>query len=599
MRWSSRGATLATALMVISLALVAAFTVAASSSANLQVAQRVENTQIASQLAESAVQRAVARVMDNPGWVGDINLTGPVPQSTGQLTFTPGPVPFSTNNASSTRPNGWSTSRSLPGGAVPPKRVHLVGVGRCRNVTRTVEAVIYVPDFTVSIASNGQVRLENSLVGSLDEAADLSRIAAEPELVGPADLATNAGGVGAVSLQRGSRVTGNVQACGTVDISPDSSFGGELRAPWTPADLPDFELEDYDPATGDTLNFQSLPTGILAAQSLVGLVRCDGDAAIQGDMVLDNAMVYVDGDLVVEGGLRGTGAVMVKGSATVKGGVNLTSDDSIALLCDGDVSLIGDRPDTYQFQGLIYTRGNFVARNFTVVGAFIANGTGPGTGNVNLYDSQAFFTDLSNQVPIYYPRQLVLQIASANDPTPQTITLPDQNTIQYGIFPGSNQPQQYDIPWKTPAQAAVHVNGQPYMGWEGADSGPWHWYDTVLLEVRKENDAFVYELRYLPNPIPGAASYPERFTDLTALSARLADICATMCPDYNDGVDPSGPNPRESTAFRRDTFYPQLFASWNFVPPPPGVPVQVNFSLDPNRFLNQQDKVRVATWLEY
>lgn len=599
MRSRPRGATLATALMVISLALVAAFTVAASASANLQVAQRVENTQIASQLAESAVQRAMARVMGNAGWVGDINLNGPVPQSTGRLTFTPGAVPFSTNNAGSTRPNGWAGSRCLPGGAVPPKRVHLVGVGRCRNVTRTVEAVLYVPDFTVSIASNGQVRLENSLVGSLEEAADVSRLAAEPELLGPADLATNSAVPNAISLQRRSRVTGNVQACGSVDISADSSFGGELRAPWTPADLPDFDLDDYDPATGDTLNFQSLPTGILSSQSLVGLVRCDGDAAIQGDMVLDNAMVYVDGDLVVEGGVRGTGAIMVKGSATVKGGGNLTSDDSIALLCDGDVSMIGDRPNTYQFQGLIYTRGNFVARNFTVIGAFIANGTGPGTGNVNLYDSQAYFTSLSNKVPIYYPRQLVLQIASANDPTQKVINLPDGNTIPYGMFPGSDVAQQYDIPWKTPAQAAAHVNGQPYNGWEGADGGPWHWYDTVLLEVRKENNAYVYELRYQPNPIPGAASYPERFTDLQSLSARLADICATMCPDYNDGVDPSGPNPRESTEFRRDTFYPQLFASWNFNPPPPGDPVQVNFSLDPNRFLNQQDKVRVVTWLEY
>ncbi len=585
--------------MVISLALVAAFTVAASASANLQVAQRVENTQIASQLAESAVQRAMARVMGNAGWVGDINLSGPVPQSTGQLTFTPGPVPFSTNNAASTRPNGWAGSRCLPGGAVPPKRVHLVGVGRCRNVTRTVEAVLYVPDFTVSIASNGQVRLENSLVGSLEEAADVGRLAAEPELLGPADLATNSAVPNAISLQRRSRVTGNVQACGSVDISADSSFGGELRAPWSPADLPDFDLDDYDPATGDVLNFQSMPTGILGSQSLVGLVRCDGDAAIQGDMVLDNAMVYVDGDLVVEGGVRGTGAIMVKGSTTVKGGGNLTSDDSIALLCDGDVSMIGDRPNTYQFQGLIYTRGNFVARNFTVIGAFIANGSGPGTGNVNLYDSQAYFTSLSNQVPIYYPRQLVLQIASANDPTQKVINLPDGNTIPYGMFPGSDVAQQYDIPWKTPAQAAAHVNGQPYNGWEEADGGPWHWYDTVLLEVRKEDNAFVYELRYQPNPVPGARSYPERFDDLQELSERLAEICAIMCPDYNDGVDPSGPNPRESTDFRRYTFYPQLFASWNFNPPPPGDPVKVNFSLDPNRFLNQQDKVRVATWLEY
>lgn len=596
----SRGASLGLALSLIALAMLAAFTLAASSSANLQVTQRVENTQVASHLAQSAVQRAIASLMANNAWQGPVDLTGPGPDSEAHLTFQPGAAPYSTNNSDETRPSGWSGSRVLPGGQVPPQKVHLVAVGRCRNVTRTVEAVVHIPNFTVSVASNGRVVLENSLVGSLKEPADLARLASEPELLGPGDLATNSAQAGAVTLDRNSRVTGNVQSVGTVSVLNGSRVDGEVRAPWSQADLPAFDLDEYDPENSGALNFQSLPGGVLTSQDLVGLVRCEDTTRIAGDLRLDNALLFVEGDLIVEGGLVGTGAVMVTGATTIRGGVNLTSDDSIALLGEGNVTLEGDRPDTYEFHGIIYTAGNFTARNFTIVGSFIANGTAPGTGNIELHDSRAYFTNVSSFVPIFYPRQMVLQIAGTNNPDQTTIPLSDGNNILFGQFPGATLPNpEYDIPWKTPAQAAAHVNGLPHMGWEEADSGPWHWYDTVLLEVRKENDRLLYELTYQPQGIPGAASYPERFTNQDALINRLTEISQTMCPDYNDGESPAGPSHYETPEHRRNVFYPQLLQAWSLEQPPPGQPVEVNFSFDPNRFLQAQDKIRVATWQEY
>jgi hypothetical protein len=218
---------------------------------------------------------------------------------------------------------------------------------------------------------------------------------------------------------------------------------------------------------------------------------------------------------------------------------------------------------------------------------------------VTLDSSKAYFTDVKSFVPIFYPRQLVLQIASANPVDPKAIALPDGNQIQWGNFPGSSGAQQYPLPWKTPQDAAAHVNGLPYNGYEDADDGPWHWYDTVTMEVRKENNQLVYYLTYNPAPLPDAVTYPERFTTQAAVIDRLVNICATMCPDYNDGVDPSGPNPQETSEFRRDVFYPDLFAFWNVDQPPPGQPVELNFTMDPNRFLTKEDKIRVATWLEY
>ncbi|MEW6277065.1 MAG: hypothetical protein AB1758_00480 [Candidatus Eremiobacterota bacterium] len=587
------GTALGAVLSIVSIALLAAFTVAATSSVNLQVAQKVENSQMASHLAESALQEAIARLMGLSNWQGDVSLSGSLPGSTGRLTFNRGlGLPFSTNNQDGTRPNGWNRSRLLPaGGTVPAERAHLVAVGRCQNQVRTVEALVHVPNFTVSVASTGRVFLSNSLVASLKNPEDLARIDQDPGLLGPGDLATNDSSDGAITLDRRSYVSGNVQSCGTVKLLDNSSVGGEVRSPFTPADLPAFNLAEYDPAAGDTLNYQELPTGSVGDQSLVGLVRCNGDTHIQGDLRLDNALLFVDGDLEVEGGILGTGAVLVKQDTIVRGGVDLTSDDAIALITEGDVTLDGDQPDRYEFHGLIYTRGNFTARNFTVLGAFIANGSGPGQGNITMRDSKVYFTNAGTSIDIFFPRQIVIQIAGTNMDY-KKLNLTDGNQIPYGKF----VEHPWDIPWEKPEGAATHVNGLAWPGIPMGEEDPWHWYDTVLVEVRKENGQLLYELRYSPNPLPGASSYPERFTDLDRLSTRLADISLRMCPAYNDGEDPGGPNPNETYQAHRD-WYPQMIA--NMLGQNPRAPVQANFWFDPNRFLRDQDKIRIAGWMEY
>ncbi|MEW6277064.1 MAG: hypothetical protein AB1758_00475 [Candidatus Eremiobacterota bacterium] len=602
MRVFRRGTALGAVLSIVSIALLAAFTVAATSSINLQVAQKVENSQMASHLAESALQEAIARLMGLSNWQGDVSLAGPVPGSTGRLTFNRGlGLPFSTNNQDGTRPNGWNRSRLLPaGGTVPAERAHLVAVGRCQNEVRTVEALVHVPNFTVSVASTGRVLLSNSLVASLKNPQDFALIDSNPGLLGPGDLATNDSSAGAITLDRGSYVTGNVQTCGTVSLLNGSRVGGEVRSPFTPADLPAFNLDEYDPAAGDVLNYQELPSDPVGDQSLVGLVRCSGNTRIQGDLRLDNALLFVDGDLEVEGGLVGTGAVLVKRDTVVRGGVNLTSDDSIALITEGDVTLDGDRPDRYEFHGLIYTRGNFSARNFTVLGAFIANGSGPGKGNITMRDSKAYFTNAGTDIAIFFPRQLVLQIASSNIPDRTDTQISDFNTKVHGKFPGTRDNPGNPIPWRNPKDGAEHENGREDWGLPDGDDDPWHWYDTVLLEIREENDRFVFEIRY---QTAGSPQVVERFNDVASVTNRLVDLCATMCPAYNDGVspDPDGDgeiaNPRETSEYRRNVFYPQLWAQ--FLDQPADQSVKANFWFDPNRFLKDQDKLRIAGWMEY
>ncbi|HXE72078.1 MAG TPA: hypothetical protein VNO81_05415, partial [Candidatus Nitrosotenuis sp.] len=70
--YAPRGAALATMLMIVAVALLAAFVLAATTTFNLQAVQRVSNGQTAGFLADSAIHEAVARLMEDPEWTGDI-----------------------------------------------------------------------------------------------------------------------------------------------------------------------------------------------------------------------------------------------------------------------------------------------------------------------------------------------------------------------------------------------------------------------------------------------------------------------------------------------------------------------------------------------
>ncbi|MCA9791095.1 MAG: hypothetical protein KC910_04840, partial [Candidatus Eremiobacteraeota bacterium] len=91
----SRGASLATALVVGSLAFLAAFILAGSSFAELGYAQRISNERRALGLAESATQMAVARLLQdqNFGKSGEqlqLELAG----ACGGLTFGQGELAY-------------------------------------------------------------------------------------------------------------------------------------------------------------------------------------------------------------------------------------------------------------------------------------------------------------------------------------------------------------------------------------------------------------------------------------------------------------------------------------------------------------------------
>lgn len=639
-----KGSSLAGALCVIGVALLAVLTVGTTASANVQMLLRSENAQTASLLADSAIQQALAELMKDPSWgtaqaTTKIEYAGPVEQSDVRLTFnrTAG-VPYCTRNDVDNFQPGWPGSKLLRDAKVPGKRVHLVAVAHCRNVTRTREAVVYVPNFTLSLGASGKVHLIDSMVGALDSAdgIDVQAIIADPSKLKPGDLGTNSSDSQAALLENGSRVAGNLQAQGGITVLDTSIVGGEVRRFNQATELPHFDFELYDPRRDSVLNYNTLPAGVVGDQNLTGIVRCDGPSVtVNGDLNLDNCLLYVDGNLRVTGSVRGSGAAIVTGSATVQGGSGLTSADSVALLTKGDLNLVSTNTSKYMFQGLVYTRGNFRARNFTVVGGFVADGLTPAQGNIDMEGCLAIRVPFMTKVDIYFPLQINLQFPSTINP--MAIEDPAQPGIGGGLIdiPGPGP----DIAFgRNPALKAykngqwLDLNNDPLEGTEiphnaagfpaadpsqmknpgeGAKTSPapdpddpsnsWRWWQPVVLQITRETingqQQYVYTLSYEENNVP----ITERFTDPESFIARTSVLGTQKCLSYYDAPD---------TPAVHEAWYRSMLAGVN----PDGTIRRgwenineyktednrlATFSFDPNRFLKESDKLRLSAWTEY
>ena len=627
---SKRGSSLAGAICVIAVALLAVLTVGTASSVNVQMLLRSENAQTASLLADSAIQQGLAELMKDPTWGSSpstkIQYAGPVEQSDVMLTFnkTLG-VPYSTRNDNDNFLPAWPGSKLLRDAKVPGKRVHMVAVAHCRNVTRTREAVVYVPNFTLSLGATGKVHLLDSIVGCLDtmDGVDLDAIAADPSKLKPGDLGTNSSEPQAAILEQGSRVVGNLQAGGGVNVLDNSTVNGEVRAYHGQTELPHFDFAAYDPASGGALNYNTLAPGIQPDQNLSGVVRCDGPSVtINGDLNLDNCLFFVDGALTVTGSVRGSGAVVVTGATTVNGGSGLTSADSVALLSKGDLKLMSPNSSKYTFQGLAYTRGNFQAKNFTVVGGFVADGLTADKGKIDMEGCLAIRIPNMTTLEMYFPVQVAIQVAStANPPSEKEIPLavsPTGEVLQkttIGMSPArpSNYPSLPEVwldsgggplgPGDHPPSYAAIATPHAAATFNNQVDGDGHWGDNpwwnpAMIQIRRVTingtEVFVYDLVYTED----GAMKIQTFANVNDTAAQNA--CATAVaalgrqrtPGWFEGSNDDPGNANHIAAYKA------LLQGWaeKGLLPSGGLN---NISFDPNRFLKESDKLRLSAWTEY
>lgn len=380
-----QGTGLATVLMVSALLVVVSFTIVGLGFNHLSVSHRLSNSLQAKNLADAAVSKAIALVLEDPD-VGKTSYTGPknvtvlvnFPNqdptvANAVLTFSAAnagnlSIPASTNNFKATTGAAGSLGRQ-----VPADGVHLVAVGSCNGVTRTVEAVLYLPKFPWSIASSGKIGTNGGLyVAAVKNEADVD----DPTKHVEGHLVTNSNaGDDAVKLQgSNNKITGDLQSA-TGANTGTAAILGEKRLQAGAVELIDLDLDGptYDTAGKPGLTNLNSDTG---TDPVAGWTRFNGGGTrtLTFDRLdIDKGVLYVDGNLVVNGGIHGSGAIIVKGTTTIRGAGSMNGDANVALLSKGKVDIAGDSGNPQVLKGLLYSEGGLTSNEMKLRGLFVNN----------------------------------------------------------------------------------------------------------------------------------------------------------------------------------------------------------------------------------
>ncbi len=393
----SRGAGIASALIVAALILTLGFTVAGVSFHHLNVSTRISNAQIAQDLAESALAKTIERIQERESSTKRLDFGADGSETvTVHLEMAPegsrGVVSFdksyleAQNFGLERSVNNLASDFSIPaddGRQVPGEAVYLVGYGVCNGVERRVETIVHIPRFPYSVASHGSIRGTDLFVASLKEGSELpSGGPPDPENLLPGNLVTNSeGGDSALVFEGDNVIKGDLQSASGVDLSGGTTkVEGETRTFAGKVELPKLDVSSYAPNPSDPATRVGLSSveNRLEINSRTLYDNPSTPLIVTNGLTLNGGLLYVNGDLTVTGGITGKGAVVATGKIDLSGAGRLSSDNLTALLAGGDITIDGGTgsPDSAIFEGLIYTEGNLKAQNLTLIGVFVANNEG-------------------------------------------------------------------------------------------------------------------------------------------------------------------------------------------------------------------------------
>ncbi|GMU51625.1 MAG: hypothetical protein AMXMBFR33_07710 [Candidatus Xenobia bacterium] len=374
-----RGIGLGITLVVVALVFTLGMVVASASVSHLSLMTRTANAARADDLARSALALAVEKLFNDQRFGTrsgeDETVTVSLPfapeGSQGMVSFEPGKgVPVSLNNLL-----GSESTVGSGGQVVPLQSAHLVAVGNCRGVTRTVEAVLHLPPFPYAVASAGPVHSGGGLeVGAVG--AGLSSASGISELK-PAHLLTNATGSSALTLGPRTTIKGDLLSSGGIRLDPSggTKVEGQVLPDQEPRTIPRLRLEDYDPEALDK-PYVELASGFDQDTELTGSMKREGDFRVDGDLKLRGALIYVEGDVEVTGALTGSGLLVTTGKLKVGGQTRMVSSDRMAILSRGGIELEGKGKASSNLRGVVYTEGGLKAREIRLEGTLLAQTQG-------------------------------------------------------------------------------------------------------------------------------------------------------------------------------------------------------------------------------
>jgi len=570
--------TLGATLLVAAIAMVLGFSMAGLGFFHTTSSVAQANSLRARNLAESAVSRAIERILDAPtfGTASHADYARPVVvegdgEDRGVLAFDPAvasreSIPQSLNRlGEEDGVDGWQRP-------VPPDSIYLVGVGRSGGVERKLEVLLYVPPFPYVVCSSGSVAAEGGLrVAAVDDPRLLlgGFDALPREEILPGHLSSNSSAEEAVHLVGESLVTGDVLASGGITLDRRAVVRGAVRPHSDPVELPVIDVSRLDPAAQGRQDYQTVGT-VEGGARLSGFNRAPGRVTVDGDLVMDGAVLYVGEELVVKGGLKGKGLVAVNGPVTVLGGTSLAAENQAALVAAGNVGLYGNDRLGSSFQGLVYAEGTFQARQITLAGTFIANGR---SASISLQD-----TDLV-QLGAY--TRVEVPVGAAPPPAPAETPVPSSMKVSVRVGDisgfatlkaGPLSPEGTLDPVNT--RYEVQRNGTRYanLDFTGAVSAM-----RALLD-----EAVVYW--------KDLAAWDSSHGNTSAAEQDLRNLQALMTADPTDLVRNGGGNAwvvEYSTPAPQD---PTPTAT-----PTPGQP----YTFDLNEFVGLAGRIRVLLWKEH
>lgn len=393
-------------VVVIAVASTLAFTIAAASLNHLNYSNRVSNGIQAQNIAESTLAVMTEELLDeqgkSKGSFGENHKPGSSKQfymngGQGYITFDPDQaktwgMPYSTNNLAGANPApGYDATKPIPRASA-----QLIARGTIGGVTRQVECVVYIPPFPYSVATAGPFHSEGKLIiGALDEALPAGQKPA-PEEILKANLASNS--LKPLKLGPESRISGDVLSAGAVETDKTVYIGGRVRQGEDPIEIPKEQVSKYDPdkvfdpETGTyhaRPGLQTVPPSS-SSPKISGFAKCRGNLNVTGGLELSGGVLYVQGNATIEGGIRGKGALFVENNLTLSGSTKMETDNKVAVLSGGDVSITGSGQESSLFQGLLYNEGKLTAQHITLMGVLIQS-KAEETAITNITDSSLYY----------------------------------------------------------------------------------------------------------------------------------------------------------------------------------------------------------------
>lgn len=619
---------MATLLMVVALAVIIAFAMAGGSMLNLNVVYRASNNSDARNLADSVIARAIEDVIqqEQNGTARDTTLVITVPDdvnASGVLSYDDTgaslhKIPKSTYNMVDSVGKGY-LDRILPAFSV-----HLIGVGRCKNAEQMVEAIVHMPPFPYCVATSGTFTAKNDLlIASVKHKEDMIE---NPTGLQPGNLLSNSNSDTAVQLNGTGTITGDVQTAGKV-VNTAVSIYGDVRCndpavfPKAPPYISDMSSFDPDPDNNGKIDIDNDgtddadvtvdPDPSSFPAEWTGFYKFNDSLSVSGDLVLKGVRIYVTKSLTVTGGVKGTGALIVReGPINILGNATVSSENLVALMCGGDVTINGSGKDSY-FQGVVCTKGNvFSTSNISIFGAFIQEGSA--MSNITL-DNVYFYgvTEYVKELKKGFTAELGGGGPTPTPPKPLQIGNPRTESLD-GTDLDLTTLKSTDINWKNNFDSLFGLYWSKWSPvWKlelvGTDS-----YTLTMYKTETDmNNNNVLPGYVTPPPMTSSqvADKLKRFYQDSGTSDEFGMWTKFVQKYYPADIMSFINNCRVGSGMQKVKNWTDFYLSgsgtvnnWEviseYVAASPGTPSapKTVFSLDINEFLQKADRMRVLLW---